>query len=575
MRAAMSCSHCGQNNFSWARTCTQCGHSLTPAVSDAAASPTDPAPPHAPEVQPPVAQRDLQLALPDTMKTVDVDPGEIHEALAHTPPPRVMPVLVAINVLVFLAMVITGVGAVSPDTQALLRWGGTYAPSITRGEWWRLFTAMFVHAGVIHLLFNMVALLNIGAVVERMVGRVPFVVLYLLSGVGGSIASVYWHPLAVGVGASGAIFGLYGGLGGFLLRAPESLPRHIVASLRSSAVGFVLYNTVFGFTQANIDMVAHFGGLAAGFAVGLSLALIAVPAGTSLRSALAVGIGGAAMLALAAAGLPAFDDWPGSLRTLGELERADSELTRTAMQQVTDGRIDSATFARRLEEQVIAPWRRHRDRIAAMKRLPEKERRLAATALQYMDHRAAAWQLTAEAFRTEDMALMVKSNAELEAANNAAQDLVRALGITVPDSGRASSAPAVVADAGERDLTKAFDVVHQLDTASVQLLKDDPARVRAGGLSPSALADLVDARISEPWDRQINVVAALHTTGPVEGSRKRLEQYMRLRGEGWHLLAKSFRTGSAPLAEQANALFAKAAAFGSTGSSARPAGPSR
>src|SRR5262245_25846915 len=471
----MSCERCGQNNFSWARVCAHCGHSFSPRSQDEGVAP----PPPDVAAREPVAQRDLQLALPETETPSEQDARAIREAFAHMAPPLVMPAFLIINVVVFVAMVVTGVSPLSPDADALHRWGGSYGPSITLGEWWRLLTAMFVHAGLMHLLFNMLALVNIGALVERMFGRVPFLVLYVLSGVGGSIASAYVHPLSVGVGASGAIFGLYGGLGGFLLRARKSLPSDIVAPLRNSAVAFVLFNGVYGFTQPNIDVIAHFGGLACGFLAGVALARAAEPSGARVRQALAVFVAGAALLALAATRLPAFGDWSGSLRTLSELESHSAKVSTEAMQKVTDRQIDSATFARLLEEQVIAPWRQHRNRIAAL-RLPAKEQSLAAKVVEYMDHRAGAWQLEADAFRTEEMGLMAKSNAENVAANEAAQDFLRSLGVKVTASERPAAAP-VHADAGERDLAQALELVGQLESKSVQLYNDGLQRVRSGG----------------------------------------------------------------------------------------------
>ncbi len=552
----MRCGRCGQNNFSWARVCAHCGHSLSQPTHDDGVAP----PPPDVAAREPVAQRDLQLALPETESPSEQDARAIREAFAHMAPPLVMPVLLVINVSVFVAMVVTGVSPISPDAEALRRWGGTYGPSITLGEWWRLLTAMFVHAGLMHLIFNSLALFSIGGLVERMFGRFPFLALYVLSGVGGSIASAYWHPLSVGVGASGAIFGVYGGLGGFLLRAGKSLPSDVIAPLRNSAVAFVLFNGVYGFTQPNIDVIAHAGGLAAGLVAGAALATGAQRSGASVRRALAVFVAGAAMLALAATRLPAFGDWSGSLSTLSELESHSAEVAAAAMQKVSDRQIDSAAFARLLEEQVIAPWHQHRNRIAAL-RLPAKERSLAAKVVEYMDHRAAAWQLEADAFRTEDMALMAKSNAESVAANAAAQDFLRALGVKVTESRPAPSAAAVRADFGARDLQQAAEVLNKLESTSVRLYNDGLQRVRSGSLSSSAFADTIESQIAEPWDRQLKIVAALHTSGPVEGSRKRIEEYMRLRGEGWHLSARAFRTESAVLAQQASELFKKAAAL--------------
>ena len=180
-----------------------------------------------------------------------------------------------------------------------------------------------------------------------------------------------------------------------------------------------------------------------------------------------------------------------------------------------------------------------------------------------MDHRAGAWQLEADAFRTEDMALVAKSNAEQAAADAVAQELLRSLGVEVTESERAPSAPAVRADAGERDSAQAVEAEANASPSPRSSMTTASSEFVRVELPPSAFADKIEAQIAEPWDRQLEVVAALHTSGPVEAIPKRIEQYMRLRGEGWHLSVRAFRTQSAALAQQANELFTRAAALAS------------
>src|SRR5207244_8055 len=127
----------------------------------------------------------------------------------------------------------------------LIRWGGDYAPRTTNGQWWRPVTSMFLHIGIIHLAMNMIALWSIGPFIERLVGNRSFLVLYLFAGVSGSMASLAHAPTIVSAGASGAIFGLYGALAGFLLRAHGTLPKDVLQQLWRTAGMFILYNVLY------------------------------------------------------------------------------------------------------------------------------------------------------------------------------------------------------------------------------------------------------------------------------------------------------------------------------------------
>src|SRR5499425_2958094 len=145
-------------------------------------------------------------------------------------------VLLGLNVAVFGLMLAGGVHPMTPNIDSLIQWGANYGPKTTNGEWWRMFTAMFLHIGLLHLLFNMVALWNVGGFMERVLGPAGFLVLYLLSGLLGSVASVAWNPFVVSAGASGAIFGLYGGLLAFLVQHRDTTSQAFLAPLRSNAL---------------------------------------------------------------------------------------------------------------------------------------------------------------------------------------------------------------------------------------------------------------------------------------------------------------------------------------------------
>lgn len=154
----------------------------------------------------------------------------------------------------------------------------------TGGEWWRLLTSAFLHYGLIHLLLNMWALFSVGGLLERLLGRALYLLLYLASALGGGLLSIAWHGDKLwSAGASGAVFGVCGGLLGYVLRHKEALPRSVWKPLQNSALTFAGYNLIYGAVHPGIDNAAHIGGLVTGVALGW---LIAIPVEPALRPAL-------------------------------------------------------------------------------------------------------------------------------------------------------------------------------------------------------------------------------------------------------------------------------------------------
>jgi len=183
----------------------------------------------------------------------------------------ITPALIAVNVAVFLAMVACGVDFWMPTVDDVLAWGGCYGPNVAAGEGRRLLTANYVHVGLLHLAFNMWCLWAAGQLLERLLGRFTFVLVYTLSGLGGSILSVAVDPVRVSAGASGAVFGIVGGVVGFLVVRRRNVPALISKPLLSSALLFIGFNLYFGFTSSMIDNAAHVGGLATGLLCGVLL----------------------------------------------------------------------------------------------------------------------------------------------------------------------------------------------------------------------------------------------------------------------------------------------------------------
>ena len=170
------------------------------------------------------------------------------------------------------AMVASGVSFSQPTPLDLANWGGDFGPlTIGAHQWWRLLTSCFLHFGIIHIGFNMYVLFQIGPFIEMAFGRVRYLLIYFFAGLGGSLVSIWVHPMAVGAGASGAIFGLYGAVFGFLLRNRRSLDPAVTKGIAKSAGIFVLYNVIYGSITRTTDLSAHFGGLVTGFVVGMLL----------------------------------------------------------------------------------------------------------------------------------------------------------------------------------------------------------------------------------------------------------------------------------------------------------------
>lgn len=177
--------------------------------------------------------------------------------------------LAVINIAVFFLIEITTGSTLESDN--LVKWGAIYTPYVASGEYWRLFTAMFLHAGIQHLLNNMLLLVVLGTTLEPMLGHVKYLILYLLGGLSGNILSCWFYLRSgenvVSVGASGAVFAVMGGLIWVIIRNKGRVQN---LSLMQMMIMLAM-SLYFGFVAANVANTAHLGGLAAGFLLGVIL----------------------------------------------------------------------------------------------------------------------------------------------------------------------------------------------------------------------------------------------------------------------------------------------------------------
>lgn len=177
--------------------------------------------------------------------------------------------LVIVNVVVFFGLSFSGM---TEDAVFMLKHGAMYTPLVqASGEYYRLFTSMFMHFGFEHLMNNMLILIVMGFILEPQLGTVRYLILYLFSGLGGNAISAGWEWLtndyAVSAGASGAIFGVIGGLLYITIRN-----RGRIGNLTERGLIFmIVLSLYYGFTSSGVDNMAHIGGLLSGFIFGILL----------------------------------------------------------------------------------------------------------------------------------------------------------------------------------------------------------------------------------------------------------------------------------------------------------------
>lgn len=222
------------------------------------------------------------------------DPRVFFERLRRASPgaPLTRALLIA-NVLVFVVMKLSG--SADParglleglfggfGSHTLVRWGANVGSlTVGRDEFWRLLACTFLHGDLLHIGFNMYALKILGDTAERLFGSSMFAAIYFISALGGSLASLGFtlagNPMLPSVGASGAVFGIMGGLLGFALSRRGSVPTQVSRGLTRSALLFIGVNVAIGFSVSFIDNSAHLGGLAAGLLSGLALSRDLPPA---------------------------------------------------------------------------------------------------------------------------------------------------------------------------------------------------------------------------------------------------------------------------------------------------------
>ncbi len=300
----------------------------------------------------------------------------------HSATPRVWVThaIIAVNVIVFLAMLADGAGLMTSNTEVHLRWGANFGPLTKEGEWWRLFACTVLHFGILHLAMNMWALWSAGGLVERLYGNASFIAIYVFAGLTGSFASLLWNAdRVVSVGASGAVFGVFGALGAYVLRQPGSVPRSVLKSLTGSTIAFIAYSIAIGAMVSAIDNAAHAGGFAGGFLLAWLLARPLHPRAplTAGQTAMAVGFAALLLGPLFALLPPAKYSYTAqkaavaAIQQFGEEEEVLAKKAGSLIEARKAGRINDRQLGEGFEKDVVPGWNVAHARFSALKVDPD------------------------------------------------------------------------------------------------------------------------------------------------------------------------------------------------------------
>ena len=198
---------------------------------------------------------------------------QVRTAASFVTEPTATYVLIGLNVLAFVGSLAAGAGVAQRGGGSVISNGALFGPAVADGEYWRLITSGFLHAGLIHILFNMYLLYILGTMLEPAIGRARFLALYFTSLLGGSFGALLVSPDALTVGASGAVFGLMGGAV-LIMRARGFDP------MSSGIPALIALNLLITFVFPGVSIGGHLGGLAA----GLVAAYVLVSLGDRVRS---------------------------------------------------------------------------------------------------------------------------------------------------------------------------------------------------------------------------------------------------------------------------------------------------
>jgi len=316
---------------------------------------------------------------------------------ARTPRPLATLTIAALNVGIFVCMLM-GPGSLS-DPETILSWGGSIGTRTANGEWWRLATAMFVHAGFLHMLANVAGLVQIGLITERFFGLVALVNAFVGAGLLFGVLGVFVHPVIVTGGASAGVFAIYGMFAtmvfaGIAARSPFTVPVSTLLKIAPSAALFLLYSLTAGHAGP-----LELSGLLVGLIYGFVLVKPAVVEAPSLKRT--APLTAALVIVVIGAGIPmrgVIDVRP-EIARISEIEEKTASAYDSAVRQFTNGELTLKELVAVIDRTILPELRAGQDRLKQLRHVPREQATLVAEADQYFKLREESWQARAAGLR--------------------------------------------------------------------------------------------------------------------------------------------------------------------------------
>jgi rhomboid protease GluP len=316
---------------------------------------------------------------------------------ARTRRPVVTLAIVALNVGIFMSMVM-GSGSLSdPDT--IVRWGGSIGTRTANGEWWRLATAMFVHAGFFQVVANVAGLVQIGLITERFFGRFAMASAFAGASLLFAVLGLLLHPVAVTAGGSAGVFAVYGLfvvmlVTGVASPSPFTIPATTLLKVAPSAALFVLYSVAAGHAGA-----LELSGLAVGLAYGFLLAKPAVVETPSLRRTASLTAAIAVIVITAGIPMRGVIDVRPEISRITEIEERTANAYDSAVRRFTIGELTLKELVAVIDRTILPELRSAQDRLKRLQHVPREQAPLVARADEYFRLREESWQARAAGLR--------------------------------------------------------------------------------------------------------------------------------------------------------------------------------
>ena len=335
---------------------------------------------------------------------------------ARTPWVLVTPALAIVTVLVFLGEALAD-GSMS-DPATLVAWGANFGPRTTNGEWWRLITSSFVHAGFLSFLLNVAIIIQLGMTLERLVGHLAFTLVYLASGIAGSLAALYAHRVAVICGASPAVAGLYGlfiasVIWTFVKRTDLTIPFGLLKKLAPLAAIFLLVQAG---SDSDTQAATTIGFLMGALCGGILTFQISECKPQPIRLA---AIAGTVLVVAAASAVPlrGVTDVRPEIERVVALEQRTVPAYEAGVEQFKLGRMKAEALAKIIERTIVPDVQAVRARFSTITgAVPPEHQAIVADATEYLRLRDESWRLRAQALQKHNMVLLREADRKEQAS---------------------------------------------------------------------------------------------------------------------------------------------------------------